>query len=142
MTMGSFIQVQVKWTSGEGFNINVRKLVTDKGHGDAEYLLIWKDILIPIAREFNPDCILVSAGFDACIGDPLGQMRITPPCYGLFTRLLLSVCPKVGIVLEGGYNLETMPRAICCCHYALLKGPTHKKIILMLMNFIQNLKKI
>ena len=100
---------------------------TDQGHGNAEYLLIWKDILLPITKEFEPDIILISAGFDACIGDPLGGMRITPPCYGLLTRLLLNVCPKVAIVLEGGYNLETMPRAICCCNYALLKGPKKQK---------------
>lgn len=97
---------------------------TDDGHGDAQYLLIWRDILLPMTREFQPDIVLISAGFDASIGDPLGGMSITPPCYGLMTRLLLNECENVAIVLEGGYNLDTMPRAICCFHYALLKGPT------------------
>merc|ERR1719361_2126790 len=80
-----------------------------------------------MVREFKPDIILISAGFDECIGDPLGGMRITPPCYGLMTRLLLNECSNLAIVLEGGYNLETMPRAIVCCHYALLKGPKEQK---------------
>ena len=114
--------------TGEGFNVNVPlNVTTDEGHGDAQYLLIWRDILLPICREFGPQIILVSAGFDACIGDPLGGMRVTPPCYGLLTRLLLNECSKVGVVLEGGYNLETMPRAMCCVNYALLKGPTEQK---------------
>eukprot|EP00485_Elphidium_margaritaceum_P008411 CAMPEP_0202692422 /NCGR_PEP_ID=MMETSP1385-20130828/6808_1 /ASSEMBLY_ACC=CAM_ASM_000861 /TAXON_ID=933848 /ORGANISM="Elphidium margaritaceum" /LENGTH=430 /DNA_ID=CAMNT_0049347949 /DNA_START=37 /DNA_END=1326 /DNA_ORIENTATION=+ len=109
--------------TGDGYNVNVPlDVVTDQGYGDEQYLLIWRDVLLPIAKEFAPDIVLISAGFDACIGDPLGQMRITPPCYGLLTRLLLNVCPKVAIVLEGGYNLMTMPRAICCCNYALLAG--------------------
>jgi len=114
--------------TGNGFNVNVPLNVsTDEGHGDKQYLLIWKDILLPMTREFQPDIVLISAGFDACIGDPLGGMRITPPCYGLLTRLLLNECSKLAIVLEGGYNLDTMPRAICCCHYALLRGPTAQK---------------
>eukprot|EP01084_Bolivina_argentea_P079725 144548_1 len=114
--------------SGNGFNVNVPLNVSiDKGHGDKEYLLIWRDVLIPICREFKPDIVLISAGFDACIGDPLGGMRITPPCYGLLARLLLNECSRVAIVLEGGYNLTTMPRAICCVHYALLKGPCKQK---------------
>jgi len=111
--------------TGNGFNVNVPLNVsTDEGHGDRQYLLIWKDILLPMVREFAPDIVLISAGFDACIGDPLGGMRITPPCYGVMTRLLLNECSNVVVMLEGGYNLDTMPRAILCCHYALLQGPT------------------
>merc|ERR1712228_61953 len=118
--------------TGNGFNVNVPLNVGsdvpfNEGHGDSEYLLIWKDLLLPICREFKPEIVLISAGFDACIGDPLGRMLITPPCYGLLTRLLLNECSNVDIVLEGGYNLDTMPRAVCCCHYALLKGPYQQK---------------
>jgi len=92
-----------------------------------EYLLVWQEVLLPMCREFKPDIVLISAGFDACIGDPLGGMRVTPPCYGLLTRLLLNECESVGVILEGGYNLETMPRAICCVNYALMKGPQQQK---------------
>merc|ERR1719461_2612697 len=115
--------------TGNGFNVNVPLdvAVPGQGHGDREYLLVWQDVLLPMCREFKPDIVLISAGFDACIGDPLGGMRITPPCYGLMTRLLLNECSNLAIVLEGGYNLDTMPRAICCCHYALLRGPTAQK---------------
>jgi len=114
--------------AGNGFNVNVPlNNTTDQGHGDKEYLAIWRDVLLPILKEFGPEIVLISAGFDAAIGDPLGGHRVTPPCYGLLTRLILNECSNVGIVLEGGYNLETMPRAICCANYALLKGPFRQK---------------
>ena len=126
--------------TGNGFNVNVELNVKQEGHGDKQYLLIWKDILLPMVREFKPDIVLISAGFDACIGDPLGGMRITPPCYGLMTRLLLNECNKLAIVLEGGYNLDTMPRAIVCCHYALLKGPKQQKDAFSVDEFYEEFK--
>jgi len=52
---------------GEGYNVNVGW--TRKGMGDEEYLAVWEKILMPIAREFQPDLVLVSAGFDAALGD-------------------------------------------------------------------------
>ena len=115
--------------TGNGFNVNVPLNVSTpgQGHGDREYLLIWKDLLLPICREFRPDIVLISAGFDAAIGDPLGGMRVTPPCYGLMTRLLMNECERVAVILEGGYNLRTMPRAICCVNYALITGPKTQK---------------
>ena len=104
-------------TSPLGKNINV---TLDKKMGDFEYLLIWRDILIPIAKKFQPDLIIISAGFDACMGDPLGEMRVTPPTYGVLTKQLLEIQNNLVMLLEGGYNLETMPKAICCCVHALL----------------------
>lgn len=47
-------------------------------------MAIFQQVLIPLAYEFNPDLILVSAGFDAAIGCPEGQMRVTPAAYGHF----------------------------------------------------------
>ena len=109
----------------QGKNINV---CLEKGWGDYEYLLIFSTILIPILKEFEPDLIVVSAGFDACIGDPLGGMNVTPPCFGTLTKLLIenSKCGHKNIVLllEGGYNINTMSKAICCCVHSLLTTTT------------------
>ena len=58
-------------------------------------------MLIPIAYEFNPDLIIVSAGFDAADGDPIGQCRVTPECYGHMTSMLKAIAPLV-LLLEGG----------------------------------------
>lgn len=52
---------------GEGFNVNVGW--SRKGMGDAEYLAVWEKLLMPVARKFQPDLVLVSAGFDAAVGD-------------------------------------------------------------------------
>ena len=51
----------------EGFNVNVGW--SRKGMGDDEYIAVWEKVLMPIAREFQPDLVLVSAGFDAALGD-------------------------------------------------------------------------
>merc|ERR1712228_988394 len=125
--------------TGNGFNVNVPLNVGsdvpfNEGHGDSEYLLIWKDLLLPICREFKPEIVLISAGFDACIGDPLGRMLITPPCYGLLTRLLLNECSNIDIVLEGGYNLDTMPLQYVVVIMLYSKDHINKRIILMLMS--------
>merc|ERR1712176_901587 len=48
---------------------------------------------------------------------------VSPACFGLMTRMLLNVCPKVAIVLEGGYNLKTISTSVCFVAWALLKVP-------------------
>lgn len=88
--------------------------------GDDEYLAAWQCVLLPIAFEFRPDLILVSAGFDAVTGDPLGGCSVSPGCYGQLTRLLQRVCPKVVLVLEGGYNLDATAQCADACTRALL----------------------
>ena len=58
---------------GEGFNVNIPW--NGSGMGDTEYALAFYNIVLPIAYEFNPDLVLVSAGFDAARGDPLGRCK-------------------------------------------------------------------
>jgi acetoin utilization deacetylase AcuC-like enzyme len=93
---------------GEGFTINV-PLTT--GYGDEEYVAIFENLLRPITLEFNPDVILVSAGFDIYIDDPLGGMNVTPIGFagliGSIMRTADSCCDgKVIITLEGGYHVH------------------------------------
>ena len=113
--------------NGKGYNVNVPlpKINDTARYGDAAYIDVWKCVLLPIARQFNPEMIVISAGFDACIEDQINQdvMAISPPCYGVLCRMLMNVCPKVAVILEGGYNLKTMPPAICYVTWALLRGP-------------------
>lgn len=111
----------------KGFNVNV-PLRRIRGHqaryGDAAYLDIWKCILLPMATEFDPELIVIAAGFDSCISDKINQnvMAISPPCYGVLCRMLMSVCPKIAVILEGGYQLNTMSAAICYVTWSLLRG--------------------
>ncbi len=93
---------------GKGFTVNVP---LPSGPGDGEYFLIFEEILEPIAREFHPDIVLVSAGFDIYYQDPLGGMQVTPVGFANLCRIILDVANdtcqgKVIFVLEGGYHLQ------------------------------------
>ena len=92
---------------GLGFNLNVPLLA---GKGDADYLHIFEKILGPVAAQFEPELILVSAGFDIAAGDPLGGMAVTPAGFGLLTASLMAMAERtaadrLALVLEGGYDL-------------------------------------
>ena len=102
---------QVGAERGAGYNINIPW--PDGGMGDAEYLAAFDDIIMPVAAVFNPQLVLVSAGFDAARGDPLGGCDLTPAGYAQMTHRLLSLAGgKVVVVLEGGYNLRSISRSM------------------------------
>lgn len=93
---------------GEGCTINIPLF---PGKTDSDYNYIFEKILFPIAEKFQPDFILVSAGFDIYHGDPLGGMRITSEGFGSLAHSLKRLAEKhcqgrILITLEGGYNLQ------------------------------------
>ncbi|EFH38856.1 predicted protein, partial [Arabidopsis lyrata subsp. lyrata] len=105
---------------GKGFNINVPW--EQGGCGDADYLAAWDHILIPVTKEFNPDIILLSAGFDAAIGDPLGGCCVTPDGYSVMLKKLMEFAQgKIVLALEGGYNLESLAKSSLACVQVLLE---------------------
>ncbi|KAK6060612.1 histone deacetylase family protein [Cooperia oncophora] len=61
---------------GRGYNVNVP--LNEVGCGDADYMAVFWNVLWPLASQFNPDFVVVSAGFDTCDGDPLGEMCLSP----------------------------------------------------------------
>jgi acetoin utilization deacetylase AcuC-like enzyme len=82
------------------------------GSGDAEYASVFSELVEPAVRSFEPDLVLVSAGFDAHVEDPLAHMRVTERGFEELARRSAQLAPRVGAVLEGGYNLETLPRLV------------------------------
>jgi histone deacetylase 6 len=91
------------------------------GCGDAEYLAAFDRLLLPIARRFDPDLVLVSAGFDAAEGDPLGEMRVSPAGYAAMTTRLQELSGgRLVLALEGGYNLSAIARSAEACLRVLL----------------------
>ena len=77
---------------------------------------------MPIAREFNPDIVIVSAGFDAAAGDPIGECEVTPYGYAMMLQELMTLAGgKLALVLEGGYNLEVISKCYEACVRILLK---------------------
>ncbi|MDQ5821803.1 MAG: histone deacetylase [Actinomycetota bacterium] len=81
----------------------------EAGSGDAEYADAFTRIVEPAVARFEPDLVLVSAGFDAHVEDPLAQMEVTADGFRELARRSAALGPRVGAVLEGGYNLETLP---------------------------------
>ncbi len=79
------------------------------GSGDDEYLRAFADTVEPAVARFDPELVLVSAGFDAHVDDPLAQMRVTADGFRELARRCAALGPRVAAVLEGGYELETLP---------------------------------
>jgi len=79
------------------------------GSGDAEYMRAFDEIVEPAVRVFEPDVLLVSAGFDAHRDDPLAQMEVSVEGFRELGRRCGALAPRVAAVLEGGYNLDTLP---------------------------------
>ena len=107
---GSGAVIQTGNGVGEGFTVNVP---LPGGQGDAEFASIFNQLFAPIAREYRPELILVSCGFDIYDGDPLGAMKVTPVGFAYMTRVMRQLADelcggKLLITLEGGYNLTGM----------------------------------
>jgi acetoin utilization deacetylase AcuC-like enzyme len=82
------------------------------GCDDGDYLTAFRELVEPKVRAFEPELVLVSAGFDAHVEDPLADMRVSDDGFRELARRSAALAPRVGAVLEGGYNLETLPRLV------------------------------
>ncbi|XP_054032826.1 histone deacetylase 5 isoform X2 [Dryobates pubescens] len=109
---------------GVGYNINIAWTGgVDPPIGDVEYLTAFRTVVMPIANEFCPDVVLVSAGFDAVEGhlSPLGGYSVTAKCFGHLTKQLMMLAGgRVVLALEGGHDLTAICDASEACVSALL----------------------
>jgi acetoin utilization deacetylase AcuC-like enzyme/formylglycine-generating enzyme required for sulfatase activity len=101
---------------GKGLNYTINVEMT-AGNGDIDYKKVFESILKPKAMEFDPDFVLVSAGFDAHKDDPLGGMNITANGYAEMTKIVKDIAKKccdgrLVSVLEGGYSLEGLAESV------------------------------
>jgi acetoin utilization deacetylase AcuC-like enzyme len=99
---------------GEGFTVNAP---FPSGFGDTEYLAVYDRILKPIALEYKPELVLVSAGFDPYVKDPLGGMEVTGDGFGNLATIVREIADatcggKVLITLEGGYNPDGLREGV------------------------------
>jgi acetoin utilization deacetylase AcuC-like enzyme len=106
---------------GFGYNLNVPLFA---GKGDAEYLRVFEGILAPVAAEFRPEFIVVSAGFDIAAGDPLGGMCVTTAGFGRLAASLAAMAERtaggrLAMVLEGGYDLAALRDGVAAVLRAL-----------------------
>ncbi|XP_075927737.1 histone deacetylase 4-like isoform X1 [Petromyzon marinus] len=121
---GSGASSEVGVGPGEGFTVNVSWTGgLDPPMGDADYLAAFRTVVMPIAMEFEPDVVLVSAGFDALDGHPpqLGGYKLTASCFGHLVRQLMSLANgRVVLSLEGGHELGALCDGTEACLHALL----------------------
>ena len=82
------------------------------GSTDEDYLHAWDERVEPAVRAFAPDLVLVSAGFDAHEEDPIAEMLVTEAGFRELARRSAGLAPRTAAVLEGGYNLATLPRLV------------------------------
>lgn len=111
---------------GEGYSINI---AMPKRYGDGEYAVLMETLLGPVAEQFAPDLILVSAGFDTHASDPMGNMRMTAAGFALLTRILMdcaqALCRgRLVLCLEGGYHLQALAESVLAV-LSELSGVTH-----------------
>lgn len=111
---GTGAATEVGKCKGEGFNVNVP---LSPGVRDTEYGIIFEKILKPIALEYRPQLILVSAGFDIHYNDPLGGMEVTEKGFARMTQILMEIAEataqgKLVLTLEGGYNVAGQRRSV------------------------------
>jgi acetoin utilization deacetylase AcuC-like enzyme len=102
---------------GEMTNLNIP---FDSGADTVDYLAAVDELIEPAIESFDPDLLLVSAGFDAHRHDPISRMRVSSEGYGLLTQRMqdiVATCDAgLGFVLEGGYNLDTLTDSITTVH--------------------------
>ncbi|MEM7052328.1 MAG: histone deacetylase [Acidobacteriota bacterium] len=108
--------------AGTGTTLN---LPMAAGAGDEEYGRVFEESVFPALRRFAPDVLLVSAGFDAWRGDPLGGMRVSAEGFADWGRRLAALSAelcegRLMMVLEGGYDLDELPELVSGCCRAML----------------------
>jgi len=124
--------------SGSGYTINIpwntnnfTQSQSKASIGDDEYFYAFETVVIPILKQYKPDVILVSSGFDAAENDPLGRMSLTPMGYALMTHKLKSLSSKLIVCLEGGYNIDSLSRCSEAIIRTLLNEPAGFKELLL-----------
>lgn len=134
---------------GEGLGRSIN-FPMPMGISDVEFLE-FMDVLKPILKEFNPDLIIVAAGFDMYFSDPIGNALLTSISYYRFTEKILKISEKIcegklAFILEGGYSLIGLPQCVYAVIQALLgkkyEPPAFEKFHLSFETKMDEVKKI
>ncbi len=93
---------------GEGFTVNIPLPAMMNDH---DYLYVFEQVITPVITQYDPELILISAGFDPYIADPLGGMEVTETGFAAMTRFVMDYANKhcggkLAFLLEGGYNVS------------------------------------
>jgi acetoin utilization deacetylase AcuC-like enzyme len=95
--------------AGEGMTVN---LPVPAGTGGAEFVGLTEHVVVPLAHAFEPDLVIVSAGYDAHAADPLAECRVETSDYAKMTALLRSIDLPLLFCLEGGYDPDALAKSV------------------------------
>jgi acetoin utilization deacetylase AcuC-like enzyme len=98
--------------SERGLYKNVLNLPMSPGNTVAEYQPMFEHRVIPFFKDFHPDLLIVSAGYDATADDPLAGIALEPEDFGLFTQYCLQLTRRIVFGLEGGYHLTALAQSV------------------------------
>ncbi|NEP53549.1 MAG: histone deacetylase [Moorea sp. SIO3C2] len=98
--------------SEQGFHNNVLNLPMAPGSTLADYQPMFEQKVMPCLTKFEPDLLIVSAGYDANAADPLANIALQPEDYGLFTNYCLQLTRRIVFGLEGGYELTALAQSV------------------------------
>lgn len=91
---------------------NVCNIPLPKGSAIADYRAEFETQVLPFFENFQPDLLIVSAGYDATAADQLASMALQPEDYGMFTKMILTLDVPIVFGLEGGYDLEALSASV------------------------------
>jgi acetoin utilization deacetylase AcuC-like enzyme len=121
---GSGELIDVGEREGEGYSIN---LPVPAGTGDAAFQSLIEHVVVPAGREYEPNLILISTGYDAHRNDPLGGLALETSSYGAMSARMRELGAElgapVGAVLEGGYDLRATAESVAATMIGLTDGP-------------------
>lgn len=100
------------WTDEQGAHHNVLNLPMSSGSTIDDYQPLFEQKVIPFLTAFQPDLLIVSAGYDATYADPLAGIALHPQDYGTFTDYCLQVTPRILFGLEGGYDFNALAQSV------------------------------
>ncbi len=98
--------------SERGLYKNVLNLPMSPGSTVTQYQPMFEQRVIPFFRDFHPDLLIISAGYDAAADDPLAGIALDPADYGLFTQYCLQLTRRIVFGLEGGYHLTALAQSV------------------------------
>ena len=112
--------------SGPGLGMTINRPLR-AGDGDEAFVLAWTDELLPAVEGFEPRAIVVSAGYDGHVADPLAELTVTEAGYEAVARVLGGVAARlaihgVALTLEGGYDLDAVRGSVAATVRGLVAG--------------------
>ena len=90
--------MNIAWNTGSVVDEINRENNTESELGNAEYKKAYEELVLPMLKEFKPDIIIISCGFDGAIHDPLGRSKLSPLMYAYMTNELNKICSHILVV--------------------------------------------